>query len=52
MMHEHDGERLVALELTEKPEQGGHVRGAVLVESMQPHEDWRWCFVDEVYLDG
>jgi hypothetical protein len=32
----------------------GHAReaGHPVVESMEPNEDWRWCFVDEVYLQG
>jgi len=32
----------------------GHAReiGHPVVESMEPNEDWRWCFVDEVYLEG
>ena len=32
----------------------GHARaeGHPVAQSMEPNEDWRWCFVDEVYLDG
>ena len=26
--------------------------GHPVVESIEPNEDWRWCFVDEVYLEG
>lgn len=25
--------------------------GHPVMESFEPGEDWRWCFVDEVYLD-
>ena len=28
-------------------EAGGHP----LIASLEPEEDWTWCFVDEVYLD-
>lgn len=26
--------------------------GHAVVESLEPNEDWRWRFVDEVYLEG
>ena len=22
-----------------------------IIESFEPNEDWRWCYVDETYLD-
>lgn len=25
--------------------------GHPLIKSIEPHEDWAWCYVDEVYLE-
>lgn len=27
-----------------------HDAGHPIVQSFEPHEDWRWCYVDQVYL--
>jgi hypothetical protein len=27
-----------------------HTSGHAIVQSFEPGEDWRWCFVDEVYV--
>ena len=26
--------------------------GHAVMQSIEPGEDWRWCFADEVYLEG
>ncbi|HEX9070208.1 MAG TPA: UBP-type zinc finger domain-containing protein [Ktedonobacterales bacterium] len=27
-----------------------HATGHPIIQSFQPGEDWRWCYVDEIYL--
>jgi hypothetical protein len=27
-----------------------HTRGHPIVQSMEPDEDWRWCYVHENYV--
>ena len=27
-----------------------HATGHPIIESFQPGEDWRWCYVDEVFI--
>ena len=29
-----------------------HATGHPIVQSFEPGEDWRWCYVDRVMLDG
>jgi uncharacterized UBP type Zn finger protein len=28
-----------------------HATGHPIVRSMEPHENWRWCYADRVYVD-
>jgi uncharacterized UBP type Zn finger protein len=28
-----------------------HATGHPIVRSMEPHESWRWCYADRVYVD-
>jgi uncharacterized UBP type Zn finger protein len=27
-----------------------HVKNHPIIQSAEPAEDWRWCYIDEVYL--
>ena len=29
-----------------------HADGHAIVQSMEPGEDWRWCYVDETFVGG
>jgi uncharacterized UBP type Zn finger protein len=29
-----------------------HETGHPIIESFEPGEDWRWCYVDELFLTG